>query len=149
MPWKRIAAIAAVVLVAGAFLTGYLPEHRLRTAAERDALALRQQLSAAEARVRMGQLLGEALALREVVMRQNYGQARELSSAFFDSVRREAAATPLDEFRSVLDEVLSRRDAVTASLAKADAAILEALRTMEVRMRRALGYPVAEEGAPQ
>jgi hypothetical protein len=147
MSRKRIATIAAIVVIGGAFLAGYLPERSLRTAAQRESVALREQLAATEARVRMGQLLGQGLALREVVMRQNFGQAQELSSAFFDGVRREAAATPLDEFRSVLNEVLARRDAVTASLAKADAGILETLRAMELQMRRALAYPVPEEAA--
>lgn len=147
MSWKRIAAFTAIVLIGGAFLAGYLPERRLRTAAQEESVRLRQQLAAAEARVRMGELLGQAIAIREVVVRQNYGQAQELSSAFFDSVRREAAATPLAEFRSVLNEVLSRRDSVTASLVKADAGSLEALRTIEVQMRRALGYPVPEDAA--
>jgi hypothetical protein len=145
MPWKRIAAIAAVVLVSGVFLAGYLPQRRLRTVAEQEASALREQLAAAEARVRMGRLLGQILTVREVVVRQNYGQAQDLSSEFFDSVRKEATTTPLTEFRSVLNEVLSRRDSITASLAKADPAILEVLRTIEAQMRRALGYPLPQE----
>ena len=145
MSRKRIAAIAAIVLIGGAFLAGYLPERRLRTAAQQEAVTLREQLEAAEARIRMGQLLGQALVVREVVVRQNYGQAQELSSAFFDSVRKEAAASSLDDFRSVLTEVLSRRDSVTASLAKADPGIVEVLHTIEVQMRRALGYPVPKE----
>jgi hypothetical protein len=95
----------------------------------------------------MGQLLGQVLAVREAVVRQNYGEAQELSSAFFDSVRKEAAVTPLDEFRSVLNEVLSRRDSVIASLAKADPGILDVLRTIEVQIRRALGYPLPQEPA--
>lgn len=147
MSRKRIAAIAAfvaIVLVGGAFLAGYLPERRRRTAAEQESSALREQLTAAAARVRLGQLLGQALAVRDAVVRQNYGRAQELASTLFDSVRREAAAT-LDEYRPVLDDVLSRRDSVIASLAKAEPGVLEPLRMMEVRMRRALGYPVPED----
>ena len=145
MPWKLIAAIAVIVLIGGAFLAGYLPEQRLRVAAEQQSLALQEQLAAAEARVRMGRLLGQALAVREVVIRQNYGLAQELASPFFDNVRSEAAATPLNEFRSVLTEVLSRRDAITTSLAKADPATVEAVHAIEVRMRRALGYPLPQQ----
>jgi hypothetical protein len=150
MSWKRIAAIAAIaaiVMAAGAFLAGYLPERRLRRAAEQESVTLRDQLTAAEARVRMGRLLGQALAVREVVVRSNYGQAQELSSAFFDSVRQEAAITPSGEFRPVLNGVLSRRDSVTASLAKAEPAVVEVLRMIEVEMRRALGYAVPQEAA--
>jgi hypothetical protein len=149
MSWKRIASIAAIVLLGGAFLAGYVPEYRLRTAAEREAATLRQQLSAAEARVRMGQLLGQALALRDVVTRQNYGQARDLSSSFFDAIRAEAATTPLTEFRDVLNEVLLRRDSVTASLTRADPAVGETLQTIEVRIRGALGYSLPPDPPKQ
>jgi hypothetical protein len=147
MPWKRIAAIAAILLVGGAFLAGYVPQRQLRTAAEQESLMLREQLAAAEARVRMGQLLGQALAVREVVMRQNYGQAQELSSQLFDSVRKESATTTSSEFSAVLNEVLSRRDSITASLAKADPAILEVLLMIEAQLRRALGYPLPQEAS--
>jgi hypothetical protein len=52
--------------------------------------------------------LGQALTIREVVLRQNYGQAQELSSMLFDNVRKEADATPSDVARGALDEVLAR-----------------------------------------
>lgn len=145
MSMKRIAAIVAIVLIGGAYLAGYVPERRLRTAAEQESQGLRDRLDAAEARVRMGQLLGQVLAIREVVVRRNFGQAQEFSSGFFDSVRTEAAATSSGQFRNDLNDVLSRRDSVTASLAKGDEAVGEVLRTIEVRMRRALNYPVPEE----
>jgi hypothetical protein len=141
---KRTAAVAVTVLIAAAFLVGYLPERRLRTAADREVEALREQLAAAEARVRMGRLLGQALTLREVVIRQNYGQAQERSSSFFDGIRAEASATPLSEFRDALNDALLRRDSITASLTKADPAVVEALHAIEVRMRGALGYSLPQ-----
>jgi hypothetical protein len=89
------------------------------------------------------------LAINEVVMRQNYGQAQELSSAFFDEVRAEAAATSMDEFRSVLQDVLSRRDSVTALLTKADPSVRDVLHTIEVQIRRVLGYSLPQDPAAQ
>ena len=145
MSRNRIAVIAAAVLIVAAFLTGYLPERGRRVTAERESATLREQLTAAEARVRLGQLLGQALAVRDVVVRQNYGQAQEIASAFFDGVRREAAATPVAEFRSVLSEVLSGRDAVTAALVKADPGSVDMLRRIEIEIRDALGYPRPQE----
>jgi hypothetical protein len=144
---KRNAVIVVVVLIGGAFLAGYLPQHRVRTAAEQQSLAFREQFEAADARVRMSRLLGQVLAIEEVVMRQNYGQAQEMSSAFFDEVRAQTAATPMDEFRSVLQDVLSRRDSVTASLTKADSGVGDVLHMIEVQIRRALDYPVPQDSA--
>ena len=78
-------------------------------------------------------------------MRQNYGQAQELSSSFFNSIRAEATATPLNEFRDVLNGVLSRRDSITSSLTKAEPGVVERLHDVEVRMRGALGYSLPPE----
>jgi hypothetical protein len=136
--------MVAVVLLVGAFLAGFVPERRLRSAAEQESRSLEEQLAAVEARVRFSRLLGDALALNEMAM-QDYGQAQVLSSAFFDQVRQEAAGTPVSAFRDVLSDVLSRRDLVTSSLAKADPAVVEILHTVEVRIRGGLGYPLPPE----
>ena len=111
-----------------------------RLAAEADAEALRAELKAAEARLQTTALLGRALALKETAAAQNYGQALELSSTFFDDVRREASATTDVALRDGLRQVLSKRDVVTTALAKGEPAVVDALRDIEFQLRRALGY---------
>lgn len=145
MSWKRIGAIVALVLIGAAFLVGFLPERRLRLAAEQQSRTAEERLAEAETRIRIGQLLGEVLALKEVTSRQNYGQAQALSSSFFDRVRETAADTRANTFRDVLTDLLAKRDTVTASLAKGDPTVIEILRTIEVRLRQALGYPLPPE----
>lgn len=149
MRWKRIVAIVGVVLMGGAYLAGYLPEHRLRTEADTRGRMLEERLAAAEARTRMGELLGEVLTVKVVTMRQNYGQAQDLSSSFFDRVRSEAARTPDSTFRDALNEVLAGRDSVTAAVTKAEPGVTEILHTVELRLRRALGYSLPPEPAPR
>jgi hypothetical protein len=80
-------------------------------------------------------------------MRQNYGQALDLSSPFFDAVRAEATGSPDSGLRDGLNEVLAMRDGVTAALAKADPTVIETLHGIELRLRRALGYAVPPESA--
>jgi hypothetical protein len=87
--------------------------------------------------------------MREVVVHRNFGQAQEMSSRFFDSVRTELAASSSGPFRDDLTDVLSRRDVVTASLAKGDEELLAMLRAIEVRMRRTLSYPVLDQRAAE
>jgi hypothetical protein len=91
MRTKGLVALAAAVVIGGAYVAGYLTEHRARTTAEARAGALETRLAAAEARVRTSELLGRALTLKEVAMRQNYGQALEFSTPFFDAVSTERA----------------------------------------------------------
>jgi hypothetical protein len=79
MSWKRIGAVAALVAIGAAFLAGFLPERRLRLAAEQQSRTVEERLADAETRIRIGQLLGDVLMLKEVTLRQNYGQAQEFS----------------------------------------------------------------------
>ena len=147
MGGKRMVALVAVVLLGAAFLVGYVPERRQRSAAEAELERLRSRLAVDEDRGRTSELLGRVLLVREVTARQDYGHAQELSSAFFDAVRAEASTTQDAQLRGGLNEALARRDAVTAALAKADAGAVDMLHTIELRLRQALGYPVPPEPA--
>ena len=144
MDRTRMIAIAGGVVVVGAvYLTGYLPQRSQRLAAEAEVRILTEQLAASEARGRISALLGRALAVTDAASRQNYGQAQELASAFFDQVRAEAAVTIDAGARDALAEILSRRDAVTASLSKGEPGVVEVLQAIELRLRSALGYASA------
>jgi hypothetical protein len=143
----KVLAVAGTVLAAGAYLAGHLPERRVRIAAETEAEALGTRLAAAEARVRLGELLGRALTVKEVAARQDYGQALELSSQLFDAVLTESAR-PGVELPDGLNEILSFRDRVTAALARGDPAVVDLLHDVELRLRRLLGYGLPVESAP-
>lgn len=147
MRTKGVMAIAAAAAIAGAYLTGYVPERRVRIAAEAEVEALQTRLATAEARVRVGALLGQALTVKEVAMRQNYGQALELSSPLFDAVGTEMAKSAGSGLVDGLNQVRGMRDGVTAALAKADPTVVETLHDIELRLRRALGYAVPPQTA--
>lgn len=143
MSRTRVIASLAILIMGATFLGGYWPEHQRRAAFEAQAATLGAQLADAEARVRMARLLGELLSVSEAVTALNYGQARELSSTFFDGVRAEAARTPVPSFKTALESILQRRDGVTAALSRGDQTAGELLRTSQMQLREALGYPVA------
>jgi hypothetical protein len=138
-------AVAAVVLLGAAYLAGYLPERSRRIAAAEQAASLQAAFAGAESRVRVAALLGQAITLKEVAMRQNYGQALELSPRFFDAVRAEALQSADASLRSGLEEISARRDALTAALAKTEPAVVDTLHQIEVRLRVALGYALPPE----
>jgi len=139
---KRFLAAAVIVVGAAAYVAGYWPEQQRRMALEREVAALRAQVTDLEARVRAGRLLGQLLNVTEAVAALNYGQAQTLSSTFFDDVRTEAARAPGEEMRSALEGVHQRRDAVTSALARGDASVMDTLRTIQLKLRELLGYPV-------
>ena len=97
---KRYFVILLMVLAGLAYLVGYWPEHQGRKALEGQVARLQVELAEAQARVRLGGLLGQLLAAEDAVSAQNYGQAQALSSKFFDAVRAEATRTAASSLAS-------------------------------------------------
>jgi len=137
---KALSAGAALLVLVSVFLLGYWPQSRARGRAEAAAQTLRQQLDTAEARLRVAALLGQVLTLQEVVARRNYGQAQELSSKFFDTVRQESMSISDSSLRDALTEVLARRDGVTSALATSDPSVGGTLHEVDMALRRSLNY---------
>lgn len=147
--------VAVLVLLAAAYAGGYWIEHRRVVAAaqrvatlegqasalEARVAALDQQLAAANARLRLARLLVRVLALTDVAVEGNYGQARELASAFFDEARGEWARASQPELRAPLEHMLDFRDGVTAGLTRGDPAVLSRLHEIQVALRGALIAP--------
>jgi hypothetical protein len=148
--------VVLVLVGVGAFAGGYWPQRQARTLAEREAAEAKQQLSLSradlarvQARDRRGRLLGQLLAIRDAVASRNFGEARVLSTPFFDGARDESAAEADTKVRAALDEILAHRDAVTAALARGEASVREVLVTIETELRRSLDYPVPSPAPPK
>jgi hypothetical protein len=138
---KRYFAISVIVLAGLAYLVGYWPEHRRRKALEEQVTSLQAEVVEAQARVRLGVLLGQLLAAEDAVSAQNYGQAQAFSSKLFDAVRAEATRTAPGSLRDTLEKVDRMRDPVTASLTRGDPQALTLLRDAEALLRNALKFP--------
>jgi len=136
-----VGLLAVLVLVAAAYSFGWWPEHQRAGALEAERGLLQQRAEAAEARVRVAAVLGDLLTLREVVAEMNYGQARQLSTPFFEKARAEAARNPDPALKSALESLQPLRDPVTVALTQGDARALTLLREAERSLRVALGYP--------
>ena len=78
---KLVMVAIVIALVAAAYVFGFWPERARRLALEARAEALQTQLEAADVRLRVGQLLGRVLTVKELTTRQDYGLALERSSA--------------------------------------------------------------------
>ena len=146
MTMRRVWLGLSVLLIASAYLAGYWPEHRRRQAVERDMTDLRMRFEDVDARARSAQLLGDLLAIRDAVTSTDYGRAQALSTTFFDQVRSETASTHREDLRSGLQRILQKRDTTTAALTRPDQASLDQIRTLEIELRSALGYPVRSDG---
>ncbi len=140
---KKALVFGVVLLVGASYLFGLVPQRRRRVALEAEVASLELRLKNAEARGRLYTLYTRSHGLIDLVAQQNYGQAQQLSSGFFDDVRAEAGRTPEPEFGKALLGVLGTRDAVTAGLTKGDPATLDPLRRVAELLRAVLEKPEA------
>ena len=140
---KRYLAGGIVVAVALAYVAGFWPQQRRLSDAQAQILTLEDRLAAAEGRVRLAEVLGRLLHLSDAVTAKNYGEAATLSSAFFDSVGREASRTDRPDVKAALESILGTRDQVTTAIAGTDPMLSVTLNDHERTLRRVLGYPVS------
>jgi hypothetical protein len=140
----RILLLLGVALIGGAYLAGFWPERQRLTAARAEIQALERRIAESEARVRLAEVLGSLLAVSDMLDAQNYGDAANRASAYFDRVNAEAQAATDPAVRAALEGARQTRDTVTAALARAEPTVREALRQQELAIRRALGYDVPE-----
>jgi len=140
--------LVLAVLLALAYVLGWWPEHQRAAVLEAERTLLQQRADAADGRVRVAALLGDLLTLRETVQDLNFGQARALSTPFFEKARAEAARTTDPALKAALDSLPALRDPVTVALTQGDGAALTHLREAERRLRVALGYPAPPSPLP-
>lgn len=139
---KRSYVIVAIVAVVAAYVAGYWPQRQRLADAQARLAVQAAQVTAAEGRVRLAELLGRLLRLTDAVTARNYGDAAQLSSAFYDLVGQEAGRADRPEVGAALTAILQTRDQVTSMIGamapELDAQLVEQTRAL----RRALGYAV-------
>lgn len=118
---KKIAIAAGVLILA--FLLGYVPSMINSRATEQQNVELAHKLKDAE--------LGSQLAMASYeVNRNNYANAAQFSSKFFDGLRDSIDESKDQALKQKLQAMLARRDEITANLAQADPSVKEKLAQM-------------------
>lgn len=153
---KAFVVVLVLILIAGAYLGGYWPEHSRLLESQRNLQAVSAQLAEAQARLRLFGLHHRLLHLIDTVTEKNYGEAQKLSTDFFDEVRAEIMRTDKAELKSALESVLQARDSMTAGLAKADPGVVNVLDELKKQIGRFLEHhsppgasPPAASAAPE
>lgn len=112
-------AVAAGVLIA-VFAAGYIPSCVTARSAEEQNIRLQQNLKLADLRGHLGMASYE-------VNRNNYANAAQQTTEFFNGVRDAISATNDVTLRQNLEKFLTRRDEIITNLAQADPAVKEKL----------------------
>lgn len=121
-------ALAFFIVLVGGYIWGYWSEHQQLVQVQSAIPQKDQQITKAGNVARVAHLENELLALLDQAAAQNYGEAQKLSGRFFDEVRVEADRPTSAPYRQTLEDILARRDAVTAGLARADSTTVDPLR---------------------
>lgn len=120
---SKIALWMATALVA--FLGGYIPQYQQANALRDDLRVAQEQIRALEWQIKLAEFRDLAGMVYLTTNQQNYGNARQHSTQFFDrasELSREASDPGL---RNFLESTAQQRDAVTAGLARGEGSIRE------------------------
>jgi hypothetical protein len=126
---NKAKVIAVLVLVAVAFLAGFIPQYL-------NARSAGQQRQSLEEQVRLSRLRDLNSYMFLEVSRNNYGTAAEYATRFFREVRTWLGESPAPGVRAALERAAARQDEITAGLAKADPAVRTPVQEMLEEMLR-------------
>lgn len=129
MSRTNIFLLLLLVLVIG-LLAGVFSLYSKNSSLEADVDRLNERLEETERelreshfQIRLGELRDLASRLYWQVNRNNFDTAGEISTRYFDSLRRLSDSIPGSDLAGSLEEILTRRDEITARLARADSAV--------------------------
>lgn len=120
LPQKIAIGAAALIVV---FLLGYVPSCVGARSAEEQKAELEHKLKMADLRGQLGMASYEA-------NRNNYANAAEFSTNFFNGLRSAIDSAEDDEVKKKLQTMIGLRDEVTTNLAQADPVVKEKLARM-------------------
>ena len=117
---KTVTGLVILVMV---FLMGFVPQYLQKRQIQAELATSAEKLKVSELRDLFGMMMLEAL-------RQNYGVAGDYSSQYFDKLRETSEAVNNSTLKRSVQELLKKRDTVTAALSKADPASASQLQTI-------------------
>jgi hypothetical protein len=126
--------IIAVVVLAGVFLLGFLPQYVKVKRLDNELRAARRENALAQLRDLVGLAFFQA-------SQKNYGLAADTSARFFNRTREAINQTPDSSARKPLESLLAFREKITAELARGDPGVLNDLQALFVETHQATAPP--------
>jgi hypothetical protein len=122
--------IAGGVLIAVfmiGYLVGYLPLHVSANKVKEQNSQLQQKLGLTEHSLGFAKLRGQVGMMSYEANRNNYAEAANFSTAFFNGIRETIRDTKDEALKEQLTAISARRDEITTNLAQADSSVKEKL----------------------
>ncbi len=119
--------IAGVTLLIVGFLLGFVPQFGKGRDLQKQLDEARHEIAAGREKMQkqeLGLLIGQVYLETN---RKNFGLASQHSTTFFDGARAMSNHTSDPNWQALLQSILTKRDAVTGGLAKADPGTVESV----------------------
>ena len=133
----RTRLILLAVLFAVGLLLGFIPQYLKKGEVEVELTRVQMELESSRRTVEAHRLQIWIAEVRDLAAmmyveatRQNYGLAADFSTAYFTLLQETVSQSPNPEQKRGLEQLLSRRNAITSILAKGDAAAVAELRDL-------------------
>ena len=137
---QRPLILLAGLLVGGT--AGYFPLRQQyiaqQEAFEKQLRDLRDEMRRVQDRSRLSELVAQLGTVLVKAEQNDYAQARERSTKFFDAVRQAQTAAPEGNVKQVLTRTLARRDEITADLAVSSDVAIPKLRELHTTLQQLL-----------
>jgi hypothetical protein len=137
--------IGGAVLILGVFLAGFIPQFTDRRRLQGELDRAQAQLSIAQRQTEIGELQELAGRMLLEATSQNYGIAREHSTAYFDKARNLADRSDDASLKASLSQLLSLRDSITGGLAQGDPSTVSQVQSL---LKQTYDIPAAGTAAP-
>ena len=126
-----------VILLAGGFLLGFVPEYRKNRELAAQLESPLKTIDALKLQLELGELRDDAGLMLLELSRQNYGLARDYASTYYDKLNDLISESRNESLKKSLTELSATRDSLMVSLGAATSNSLTAaqpivLRTFEV-----------------
>jgi hypothetical protein len=133
----RVHATVWLILFAGGFLLGFVPEYLKNRELRSQLEAPQKTIDGLRAQLQMSELRDQASLMWIELSRQNYGLARDYAAQYYSKLKDMIDSAQDPGLKKSLQDLAATRDSVTADLAAANASSLAApqsivLKTFEI-----------------
>jgi hypothetical protein len=133
----RVHATVWLILFAGGFLLGFVPEYVKNRDLRSQLEAPQKTIDGLRAQLQMSELRDQASLMWIELSRQNYGLARDYAAQYYSKLKDMIDSAQDPGLKKSLQDLAATRDSVTADLAAANASSLAApqsivLKTFEI-----------------
>ncbi len=133
----RVHATVWLILFAGGFLLGFVPEYLKNRDLRSQLEAPQKTIDGLRAQLQMSELRDQASLMWIELSRQNYGLARDYAAQYYSKLKDMIDSAQDPGLKKSLQDLAATRDSVTADLGAANASSLAApqsivLKTFEI-----------------